>query len=308
MANVPGTECYFWKKAPQARHSLFRAPHTPLISGTVGVRRMDDEGNVSERRAAATGAPEAERVIGERIRLLRRQAGLSVEQLAARVGSSTGTISRLERGQVQGPKHSLLTRLARAFGHPSVDAMLREAGGESDHRAGADAKRDTERPAERISGPAVTGVNVTGLLEALRAREAHPLAVYRWGTCGDPRDHESPPDPDRLEYPPLGRHLLIGPRGFGVEVRGESMGRRGIHDGDVVWVNPERPYRMGGVVLALVEDGDGESGMVVKTILRDEAGERLFSDGEDGRRPFPCRSFHVVGPVVWVSPRGHPPA
>src|SRR5919204_4052836 len=135
--------------------------------------------------------------------------------------------------------------------------------------------RAPESQSLRPSAQTATPLNVTGLLEALRAREAHPLPVYRWGTCGDPRDHESPPDPDRLEFPPLGRHMLIGPRGFGVEVRGESMSRRAIHDGDVVWVNPDRPYRVGGVVLALAEGGNGESGMVVKTILRDTAGERL---------------------------------
>jgi transcriptional regulator with XRE-family HTH domain len=261
----------------------------------------------SDGQAGGAGLPAAERVIGERVRQLRRQAGLSVEQLAARVGSSTGTISRLERGQVQGPKHSLLTRLARALGYATVDAMLRDAQSVSESPVGAESKPEPEGAAERHSGPIATGLNVTGLLEALRAKQAHPLPIYRWGTCGDPRDHESPPDPDRLEYPPLGRDLLIGPRGFGVEVRGESMSRRAIHDGDVVWVNPERAYRLGGVVLALVDEGDGESGMVVKTILRDEAGERLFSDGEDGRSLFPCRSFRVVGPVVWVSPRGHPP-
>jgi transcriptional regulator with XRE-family HTH domain len=255
------------------------------------------------------GSDEAatERAIGGRIRQLRRQAGLSVEQLAARVGSSTGTISRLERGHVQGPKHALLTRLARAFGYATVDAMLGDPRTAPDRTGVAEVEREAERQAKRPSAPAATPLNVTGLLEALRAREAHPLPVYRWGTCGDPRDYESPPDPDRLEYPPLGRNLLIGPRGLAVEVRGESMSRRGIHDGDVVWVNPDRPYRVGGVVLALVEDGDGESGMVVKTILRDAAGERLFSDGDEGRHPFPCRAFRVVGPVVWVSPRGHPP-
>jgi SOS-response transcriptional repressor LexA len=143
---------------------------------------------------------------------------------------------------------------------------------------------------------------VLGSLEQLRGAGARPLPIFRWGACGDPRDQESPPDPDRLEYPPPGRETLIGPHGFGVVVKGDSMAGRGIFDGDVVWVNPERPYGVGKVVLALVSDvGDEPAGMVVKTYARTEVGDCLLSETTGGRTPVVCREFKVIGPVVGIT-------
>jgi SOS-response transcriptional repressor LexA len=145
-------------------------------------------------------------------------------------------------------------------------------------------------------------LNVLGRVEQLRGVGARPLPIFRWGACGDPRDLESPPDPDRLEYPPPGRETLIGPHGFGVVVKGDSMAGRGIFEGDVVWVNPERPYGVGKVVLALVSDADGEpAGMVVKTYARTEVGDCLLSETGDGRTPVVCREFKVIGPVVGIT-------
>jgi repressor LexA len=95
--------------------------------------------------------------------------------------------------------------------------------------------------------------------------------------------------------------MLIGPNGFGVVVKGDSMAGRGIFDGDVVWVNPERPYSVGKVVLALVSDVGGEAGMVVKTYARTEVGDCLLSETAAGRSPVVCREFKVIGPVVGIT-------
>jgi SOS-response transcriptional repressor LexA len=143
--------------------------------------------------------------------------------------------------------------------------------------------------------------NVVGGLDQLRHSGARPLPVFRWGACGDPRDQESPPDPDHLEYPPPGRETLIGPNGFGVVVKGDSMAGRGIYDGDVVWVNPERSYALGKVVLALVTDIGGDAGMVVKTYARTEVGDCLVSETSEGRSPVVCIEFKVIGPVVGIT-------
>jgi SOS-response transcriptional repressor LexA len=154
--------------------------------------------------------------------------------------------------------------------------------------------------ASSLRGPAAR--NVAGTLEQLRSPGARPLPVFRWGSCGDPRDRESPPDPDHLEFPPPGRETLIGANGFGVVVKGESMAGRGIHDGDVVWVNPERPYALGKVVLALASDvGDEAAGMVVKTYARTDVGDCLLSETEEGRSPLVCREFKIIGPVVGIT-------
>ena len=148
---------------------------------------------------------------------------------------------------------------------------------------------------------AASDSNVAGSLEQVRPAGAPLLPVFRWGSCGDPRDRESPPDPDHLEYPPPGRETLIGPNGFGVVVKGDSMSARGIYDGDVVWVNPERPYQLGKVVLALVSDASGEAGMVIKTYARTDVGECLLSETAQGRSPVVCREFKVIGPVVGIT-------
>lgn len=148
--------------------------------------------------------------------------------------------------------------------------------------------------------------NVAGRLEDLRGSGVKPLPIYRWGSLGDPRDEFSAPYPDRLEYPPLGREHLVGANGFGVEVRGTSMVGRDLHDGDVCWINPDRSYRLGDLVLALVTDGEGEGGMVIKTYAQTEVGDCLLSETDAGKSPVACREFHIVGPVVWIV-RGFPP-
>ena len=140
-----------------------------------------------------------------------------------------------------------------------------------------------------------------GGIDQLRPPGAQPLPVFRWGSCGDPRDRESPPDPDHLEFPPPGRETLIGPNGFGVMVKGDSMAGRGINDGDVVWVNPERPFQIGKVVLALVSDASGDAGMVVKT-YRAHRGRRVPAQRDrPGRSPVVCREFKIIGPVVGIT-------
>jgi SOS-response transcriptional repressor LexA len=132
------------------------------------------------------------------------------------------------------------------------------------------------------------------------------LPVYRWGSAGDPRDRAQSPYPDHEEYPPVGKESLVGPNGFGVMVKGDSMTGRGLHDGDVVWVNPDRPYRDGGIVLGRLYDKDEsetELGMVVKTYT----GSGLHSSDCNGTGIVNGGRFTVIGPVVWISPAGFAP-
>lgn len=239
----------------------------------------------------AGGMEPSDAPVGVRIRQHRRAHGLSVEELAARTGTSPATISRVERGSIREPRFALLASIAIVFGYRSVDVMLQSG--------------PRERPLETVGGPESATANVSGPIEALRPEGAQPLPIYRWGTCGDPRDHESPPDPDRLEYPPPGRELLIGPNGFGVEVRGDSMANRHIQDGDVVWCNPDRPPKVGGVVLARLQDPNG--GMVVK-VYKNAPGAALVSDGPGEHAGSPLfGDFQIIGPIVLVSPKPHPP-
>jgi SOS-response transcriptional repressor LexA len=256
--------------------------------------------------------------LGHRIASLRRANGWSQRRLAEAAGVSHGYIALLELGRLPSPGKFRLDAVARALGLRTSDALTGPAAppalaSSASRPAAAPALAPerslpplmarSQRSASVVSTAAqVAQSNVVGGLEQLRASSgARPLPVFRWGACGDPRDLASTPDPDHLEYPPPGRETLIGPNGFGVVVKGDSMAGRGIYDGDVVWVNPERPYAVGKVVLALVSDRSGDSGMVVKTYARTEVGDCLLSETLTGRSPVVCNEFSIIGPVVGIT-------
>lgn len=136
------------------------------------------------------------------------------------------------------------------------------------------------------------------------------LPVYRWGSCGDPRDRESVDDPDHEECIPFGARDKLDAHSFGVMVEGESMTARDIHPLNVVWVNPNEPPRVNRVALARAWDRhDEELGMVVKVYAYEPGTSALalFSDrlGPDGRPlgldRYDCARAEVIGPIVWVT-------
>lgn len=217
--------------------------------------------------------------LGEEVARARRRAHLSQRKLADQAGISKPWLSKIERGLVKKYPHESLGQLRRVLGD-SLSSVQEGIPGQGDGLS--------------------TLSNVAGRLDETRPLEARRLPVFRWGAAGDPRNQDSSPDADHEEYPPVGRESLVGPNGFGVLVRGESMARHGIHDNDVVWINPDRPYRMGRPVLARVWNGSGhECGMVVKILRRnDEQSDRLW--GDDGE--VQCGHFDIIGPVVGISP------
>jgi SOS-response transcriptional repressor LexA len=246
--------------------------------------------------------------LGQRIAGLRHANGWSQRRLAESAGVSHGYIALLELGRLPSPGKFRLDAVARALNLRTSDALLGPTPPPSLEIPLPGPQRHSPLTAPRsVPSGSPNGyepfetVNVLGSVEQLRPAGARPLPVFRWGSCGDPRDRESPPDPDHLEYPPAGRDTLIGPNGFGVVVKGESMAGRGIFDGDIVWVNPERPYQLGKVVLALVSDVGGEAGMVVKTYAHTDVGECLLSETTTGRSPVVCREFKIIGPVVGIT-------
>jgi SOS-response transcriptional repressor LexA len=247
-------------------------------------------------------APEARTLdplaLGRRIANLRHAHGWSQRRLADAAGVSHGYIALLELGRLPSPGKFRLDAVARALDLRTSDALTGQMPPPLPWQPPTVSHSPAANPA---ADPGRLVANVLGGIEQLRAAGARPLPVFRWGACGDPRYQDSPPDPDHLEYPPPGRESLIGPTGFGVMVKGDSMAARGIYDGDVVWVNPERPYALGKVVLALVSDVSGEAGMVVKTYARTEVGDCLLSETAAGRSPVVCREFRIIGPVVGIT-------
>jgi transcriptional regulator with XRE-family HTH domain len=78
--------------------------------------------------AAETGATELARRVGERIRALRRERGLSVGDLALHSGVSKATLSQLESSKTN-PTIAILWRIAAALGIPFQALLGHEAVG-----------------------------------------------------------------------------------------------------------------------------------------------------------------------------------
>lgn len=237
-------------------------------------------------------------LVGERIKELRLARRLTQDELAARIGVSRQTVSNWEVSRTN-VSTTDVPAIAAALGVTAAQLY-----GDGPDPPGVASRRHDPLDVEGQRNADV--FNVWGRREDMQAPGIAPLPVYRWGSLGDPRDRESAPYPDRMDYPPMGRERLVGPNGFGVDVRGDSMGGRGIRDGDTCWVNPDKPYRLGDVVLASV-DTDGESGMVVKTYAHTEVGDCLVSELDSGKSTVVCDQFRIIGPVVLVSPRPFPP-
>src|SRR5260370_18732363 len=143
--------------------------------------------------------------LGQRIAGLRRAQGWSQRRLAEAAGVSHGYVALLELGRLPSPGKFRLDAVAHALNLRTSDALLGQQ--------------------SSVVGPPTGSPrgNVVGGLEQVRPIGARPLPVFRWGSCGDPRDRESPPDPDHLEFPPPGRETLIVPAAFGAAGRGAHM-------------------------------------------------------------------------------------
>ncbi|MGR8921904.1 MAG: transcriptional repressor LexA [Gammaproteobacteria bacterium] len=88
---------------------------------------------------------------------------------------------------------------------------------------------------------------------------------------------------------------------FALEVAGESMAGRGIHDGDIVLVRPDARVRQGDVVVALVGDE-----ATVKTFTKDRGRVVLKAENPDFADIVPAPDgpeLRIVGRVVEVRRR-----
>lgn len=82
--------------------------------------------------------------VGARLRALRIDQGLSVNELAMRAGVSVGTVSQVERNKAN-PSVRILERLRQALSVP-LTALLEEEDAVSDPVAGDFVRRAAERP------------------------------------------------------------------------------------------------------------------------------------------------------------------
>ena len=102
------------------------------VDGLVRVRVTTGQDSAAPQPGAAITRPAQPQTFildGQRLRQLRRQPGLSQEELAGQAGVSLTTIARLE-GQASAPcRGRTLGRLARALGEHPAATTLRPSGG-----------------------------------------------------------------------------------------------------------------------------------------------------------------------------------
>jgi transcriptional regulator with XRE-family HTH domain len=108
--------------------------------------------------------------IGDRIRIARKAAGLSQEEVARRAGLSLKGMGEIERGDIEDPHISSLTRIARALG-VSVGTLLKE---EEPALAGkAEAPEETGQPAkESEEEQRIPSIATSSLEEAIKFTRA----------------------------------------------------------------------------------------------------------------------------------------
>lgn len=244
--------------------------------------------------------------IGANLRRFRKRSGLSQARLGAAVGVSGQVVLNWEKGVTPIPGADLFA-VADALGVDVWD-LRGEASGDP-RRDAAGRPPDSRKTAQLVAtlrelletAPAEgkrIEINVLGPPGDLTSLEAELIPVYGWGSCG-PIGEEGGPEPIDREPAPEGADEL-GPHPLAVRVRGDSMCSRGICDGDTVYVRRQANAQSGDVVLARVWDSDGsEMGMVVKEVNGD-LGTKLWSNGSEGRVPFPVSRYDIVGRVVYV--------
>lgn len=262
---------------------------------------------------AATWLAPARR-LGQRLRELRGKRTQADVAAAARI--SRVYLSELERGLRPRPRGTVLDRLAEALGAPFEE--LRTAAGGLDRARGTPAGSASappvdnggasgtlDRPGQPAGSPGASAAGVHNAVpvppgEAGRAVPSYP--VYRSGTRGDPRRPEEAPMPSAVQRLSIEQEAIVGPNGFGVEVLTEHLHGWRLHSGDRAWVNPDRAVRNGGLVVAEVEDEEGQVGMGVYELAEDGSGRLLVRPShEEPPETLPLRSSRILGPVVGVS-------
>ncbi len=102
------------------------------MDGLVRVRLTTGQDSAGPQPVAGITRPAQPRTFlldGQRLRQLRRQRGLSQEELAGQAGVSLTTVARLERQSCASCRGWTLSRLARALGEHPATITLRPSGG-----------------------------------------------------------------------------------------------------------------------------------------------------------------------------------
>ncbi len=190
---------------------------------------------VGSERKDGLGAETAAARVGQEIRSVRRERGLTMRQLAARIGTSQPFVSNIENGRIF-PSLRTLSLLAAAL---EVDADQLLPSGERTERVAAATgmrrRRATEPAARRIIGGA--GRDLEAYRVELAAGESEPRP-FRHG----------------------GEEFILVLTGE-LDLLREGMPAVRLSPGDGMWIDGEVPHRLAGPA----ESGEG-AGIALITV------------------------------------------
>lgn len=184
--------------------------------------------------------------VGNLIRKLREERGVTQRKLAESIGSNYTYLSKIENGRLDHtPNSKTLIAIADAL-DIDRDWLLTECG----------------RPPEKLTQSIASHADFFRRLGQLRGKQLdaalQPYPLLGQVPAGPLAEAiEDAEDFDLADLFPPGEHYLL-------RVRGDSMVEAGIHDGDLAIVRPQSECRDGEIVLAVV---DGEEA-TVKRIYR----------------------------------------
>ncbi len=162
-------------------------------------------------------------MLSEKIKILRKSKGMSLEQLAELIGTSRQTVHRYENGIITNIPHDKIEALARALGTTPASLM----------------GWDNEKGISSIN-------NITDLKGA-KAVKTKKLPILGNVACGEPifasEEHDY--------YATVGAEMGAD---FCLKARGDSMINARIFDGDILFVRKQESVDDGEIAVVLIDD------------------------------------------------------
>lgn len=160
-------------------------------------------------------------MLSERIKRLRKEKGLSLEQLADMIGTSRQTVHRYETGVIANIPHDKIVALARALGTTPSNLMGWDDG----------------------DVPTFNNISVANLTGARRKK----LPVLGNVACGEPVFASE----DQGYYVSANADVSAD---FCLMARGDSMINARIFDGDLLFVRKQESVDDGEIAVVLIDD------------------------------------------------------
>lgn len=163
--------------------------------------------------------------VGAKIRALRKERNMTINELATAADSDVGNISRLER-DLQGFSSQMLEKISIALNVPVSIFFEKEDG----------------------AAPDVASASLNNVTEGPEIKGRYPL--ISWVAAGSWSDITELPLDDATFYP---CPVSCSERTFVLRVQGVSM-EPTFRDGDLIFIDPAAEARHGSYVVARLED------------------------------------------------------